>query len=139
MASDIFVDTSGFYALLVLRDDKHAMASRLLRKAQREKIRFQTTDYVLDETVALLHARRCSHLISPLLDSVFASSACTVRWTDANRFMQACQFLLKHRDHGWSLTDCLSFVTMKELGLHEALTKDAHFRQAGFSALLIET
>ncbi len=38
----------------------------------------------------------------------------------------------------WSLTDCLSFVVMKELGIKDALTPDEHFDQAGFHALLRE-
>ena len=36
----------------------------------------------------------------------------------------------------WSLTDCISFLAMKEFGSEEALTTDHHFEQAGFRALL---
>jgi uncharacterized protein len=39
-------------------------------------------------------------------------------------------------DKNWSLTDCTSFVVMRELGITEALTGDHHFEQAGFIALL---
>lgn len=39
-------------------------------------------------------------------------------------------------DKEWSLTDCISFIAMREEGLAEALTGDHHFEQAGFSALL---
>ncbi len=39
-------------------------------------------------------------------------------------------------DKEWPLTDCISFVVMKQNGLSEALTADHHFEQAGFKALL---
>ena len=39
-------------------------------------------------------------------------------------------------DKDWSLTDCISFVVMQELGVNESLTGDRHFEQAGFVALL---
>ena len=45
---------------------------------------------------------------------------------------------LYHRrpDKPWAMTDCLSFVVMRERGLSEALTTDRHFSQAGFTILL---
>jgi hypothetical protein len=39
-------------------------------------------------------------------------------------------------DKGWSLTDCIFFVVMRQQGIIQALTGDHHFEQAGFSALL---
>jgi predicted nucleic acid-binding protein len=43
---------------------------------------------------------------------------------------------LQRPDKEWSLTDCISLVVMEEHGLHEALTSDHHFEQAGFTVLL---
>ena len=137
MTSDVFVDTSGFYALLVRRDDRHQQASRILREAAGSKVRFVTTDYVLDETATLLKACGLGHLVPVLLDTVFASTACTVCWTDEERFRATCDFFLKHEDQAWSFTDCLSFLVMKDRQLHDSLTKDAHFREAGFEPLLV--
>jgi predicted nucleic acid-binding protein len=45
-------------------------------------------------------------------------------------------FFERHRDKEWGLTDCISFVVMRDRGLTDALTADAHFRQAGFRPLL---
>jgi len=39
-------------------------------------------------------------------------------------------------DKGYSLVDCISMLTMRRLGISEALTADRHFEQEGFVALL---
>ena len=64
------------------------------------------------------------------------SKVCTVEWTDPERFWKARSFFVRHCDQAWSFTDCLSFQVMKQLRLRDALTKDHHFREAGFIVLL---
>jgi len=136
MASETFVDTSGFYALLVEREEMHERAARILQQAQRRRAKFVTTDYVLDETATLLVARGFGHLVEGFLQSTLQSKACVVDWTSPEVFVRAAAFMAKHIDQGWSFTDCLSFQTMKARRLREALTKDEHFDKAGFKALL---
>ena len=136
MAREIFVDTSGFYALLVKRDDRHEQASRILAESSKKRRAFVTTDYILDETATLLKARGHARLLHAFFDTVFASRACRLEWTDAERFTDARSFFLKHLDHEWSFTDCLSFRVMKQHKLRQSLTKDHHFEEAGFTALL---
>lgn len=55
--AETFVDTSGFYALLVRGDAAHGRANAILKRAAQARSRFVTTDYVLDETATLLKAR----------------------------------------------------------------------------------
>jgi predicted nucleic acid-binding protein len=43
---------------------------------------------------------------------------------------------IKNIADSWSFTDCFSFILMRELRLREALSKDQHFRDAGFTPLL---
>jgi predicted nucleic acid-binding protein len=133
---ETFVDTSGFYALLVRGEPRHARAKEVLARAARSGRRFVTTDYVLDETATLLKARGCGHLARPLFETVFQSAACQVKWMDAERFGEVQRFFFKHQDQDWSFTDCFSFCVMRPLGIRDALTTDHHFRQAGFHALL---
>jgi predicted nucleic acid-binding protein len=45
-------------------------------------------------------------------------------------------FYAQHSDKHWSLTDCLSFIVMRENGITKALTGDHHFAQAGFQPLI---
>jgi hypothetical protein len=136
MASDIFIDTSGFFAMLASDDDRHAAAAKIVAAAQKRKHGFVTTDYVLDETATLLKARRKNQLVLQLFDRLNRSQACRIEWTDADRFHEVRAFFLKHADQAWSFTDCLSFVVMSDLRLREALTKDSHFQQAGYTPLL---
>ena len=49
---------------------------------------------------------------------------------------RALELYHQHSDKEWTLTDCVSFVAMRERGVTEALTGDHHFEQAGFVALL---
>ena len=61
-----------------------------------------------------------------------------IEWVTLGRFSAARKFMLKHLDQDFSFTDCVSFVVMKELHLHDARATDHHFRIAGFSPLLAD-
>jgi predicted nucleic acid-binding protein len=50
-------------------------------------------------------------------------------------FYEGWQYLERHADKTYSLTDCISFVLMTRLGISEALTFDKHFAQAGLVKL----
>lgn len=137
MAHEVFVDTSGFYALLVGKDEMHARAAEWLGRAGKRGGRFVTSDYVLHETATLLRARGHGDQTRGLFDTVLSSRACRVEWMDAQRFELVRLFFEKHRDKEWSFTDCSSFVLMREGRMSDALTKDHHFRQASFRPLLV--
>ena len=57
---------------------------------------------------------------------------------DTELLRKAVAFYRVHEDKDWGLTDCVSFLVMKERGLIIAMTADAHFQQAGFRALMLE-
>jgi predicted nucleic acid-binding protein len=56
--------------------------------------------------------------------------------TSGKLFRTGVAFYSRRPDKDWSLTDCISFVVMRDRGITEALTGDHHFEQAGFKALL---
>ena len=138
MARETFIDTSGFYALLVVNDDRHREAEMWLKQVETSRQRALTTDYVLDETATLMKSKGHGHLLKEFFARLEASEAIGIEWTEESRFVRAKEFFLRHDDHDYSFTDCVSFVVMKELALHEALSKDKHFKEAGFKPLLVE-
>jgi predicted nucleic acid-binding protein len=84
-----------------------------------------------------LKVRQHGKLVAALFEVIFSSKACRVEWMDHDRFAQTLRFFNKHEDKDWSFTDCFSFLLMKEQKITQALTKDEHFRQAGFRPLLV--
>ena len=60
---------------------------------------------------------------------------CEVVPASRELFDRALELYHQHADKEWTLTDCVSFVVMREAGITQALTEDRHFEQAGFTAL----
>ena len=70
------------------------------------------------------------------VDAIMADPNTEVVPQSALLFRDALAQFRQHQDKEWGLTDCSSFVIMRQRGLHEALTHDHHFEQAGYVALL---
>jgi uncharacterized protein len=138
MAARIFVDTSGWYALIDRRDSLHERASTEVRRRLRSGTRLVTTDYVVDESCTLCKVRAGGAAPIRLLDLLDQTEAVDREWVTPERFQRSAAFFRTHRDQGYSFTDCTSFVLMRELRLPAALTSDGHFTTAGFEALLRE-
>jgi predicted nucleic acid-binding protein len=130
-----FVDTSGWYALIDRRDPSHYELAALTARLVKAGRRLVTTDYVVDEACTLAKARAGSLMAFRLLDLVRATAALDMEWVGAERFDRAERELRKYHDQPFSFTDCTSFVLMRELGITDAITTDAHFRVAGFQIL----
>lgn len=136
MANRIFVDTSGWYALVDRRDQHHAAATRLVQKRVGAGARLVTTDYVVDECCTLTRMRGGWTAAARLLDLLHESPSIDWEWIGSERFENAERWFRRQRDQAYSFTDCASFALMRELRLREALTSDAHFLAAGFQPLL---
>ena len=51
-------------------------------------------------------------------------------------FMKGLDFYASRADKAYSLVDCISMDTMRQIGLTEVLTNDHHFTQEGFTILI---
>jgi len=140
MASrEIFVDTSGMYALVDRKDSHHPVARAVLERGIRAGLRLVATDYIVAEAINLAKARSGSGVATRVLDLIEQSAGIRIEWIGTARFDVTKKFFRKYADRAYSFTDCTSFVVMRELKLTQALTSDRHFTQAGFEALLPAT
>ena len=134
--SDVFVDTSGLYALVDKKDANFETARDEVGRIARSGQKLVVTDYIIDEAVTLAKARSGARVALRILDLIEQSVGIRVERIDVGRFDEAKAFFRRHADHDYSFTDCSSFVLMRELELRQALTSDRHFSEAGFEALL---
>ena len=136
VGAEVFIDTSGFFALLSAADPAHARAREQMALLASARRRAVTTDHVLDETFTLLKVRGLAQRCVAFEQMIRASRSLRVSWTEPAVFSTATALFLKRLDQRFSLTDCVSFTVMEREGLHEALTTDHHFQIAGFMPLL---
>src|SRR5437868_13855554 len=114
---DVFLDTSGLYALVDKNDGWHTAATRVVRQILQSRRKLVTTDHVICETVNLAVARKSHFVGKRVLDLIDQSVGISVEWIGSLRFDESKSFFRKHSDHAYSFTDCTSFVVMHELGL----------------------
>ena len=136
MAHEVFIDSSGLYALADRRDSYHAQAKERVGRLIESGTGLVLSDYIVDEVCTLAKVRAGSDAALRLLDIVERSRAIDLVFIGVEHFQAAKALFRRHADHGYSFTDCTSFVVMNELRIRDALTSDHHFVEAGFRILL---
>ena len=129
----VFADTHYFLALLNARDQAHL---RAVEFSARDDLAIITTLLVVTELANSLAKSSKRTALGRLFATLEADQNTTLVWLPDGLFRRGIQYYASRNDKDWSLVDCISFIVMEEHGIHEALTADHHFEQAGFLALL---
>jgi predicted nucleic acid-binding protein len=131
-----FADTFYYLALLNPRDSAHADAVAIRGQFYG---RLVTTQYVLTEVADALAAPQERPKWLALLAVLEADADVLVVPGSDGLFRRGVDLYRRRPDKDWPLTDCISFVTMGDHGITDALTGDVHFKQAGFRPLLVRS
>lgn len=91
-----------------------------------------TTDLVLWEVLNCCSGSPLRQRSTALFDGCLKDSQIQVVWTSRDLLLRGVDLYKSRADKQWGLTDCVSFVVMKDGLIQEALTSDHHFQQAGF-------
>lgn len=114
-----FADTFYFLALLGSRELRHERAVAASRDTQ---LRLVTTEWVLAEFGdAYSHPQDRADFVS-LYRGIIKHSRFKIVAASTRLFQHGVDLFEQRRDKHWSLTDCLSFVTMRDEGITDALT-----------------
>jgi predicted nucleic acid-binding protein len=128
-----FLD-AGYVIAVAAEDDQHhaAAVKHWNSTLSKGSLRLVTTSFVFDEIVTFLNSKRLHAKAVEVGNSLLGSP--TVQFVDVDRalFDAGWSLLQQNADKTYSLTDCISFVLMRQLGIRNAYTFDRHFRQAGF-------
>jgi len=131
--TDLFVDTSAFYALADKKDTNHRRARAFLASLQRTGRPLLTTTDVFDETVTLVRYRMGHPAAVILGERLTDSKWCRVVAVGDNLRRSAWDIFVRYADRTFSFTDCSSFATMRSMDMSEAFTFDRRdFAAAGF-------
>lgn len=133
--SRLFVDTWGWLVLANKNDPAFRSVSKLREESAGLSGAWVTTDYVLDETITRLFTVSRSTNARRFLEGVFEASRqglLDIEHVTPERFRIAWRLRIRYKDKPRiSFTDLTSFAVMRELGLQNVLTGDAHFEQVG--------
>ncbi len=135
MSYAVLVDTSAFFALQNTGNFReHAATRREAERLEAEGAVLVTTDYVLDETYALLRTA-LGHGPAVRFGREVRRGGIDVAQVGPEIQRDAWTLFERYADKTFSFTDCTSFVVMRRAKIRLALTLDRHFRQFGFEAV----
>ncbi|MBL7202546.1 MAG: PIN domain-containing protein [Anaerolineae bacterium] len=126
----VFVDTSALFAVLDVDDQNHRSAERAWAELVNQRASLVSTNYVLLETFALVQQRLGTVAVRAFQEDVVP--VLRVEWVTETQHTTGVTALLTASSRRLSLVDCVSFATMRRLGIKTAFVFDRHFSEQGF-------
>ena len=129
----VFVDTSALLAVLNADDKFHQEAKTAWVELVSSDTALFSSNYVLVELFALVQHRLGMEAVRVLSDDLLP--LVTVEWVDEVTHGAGVCALETASRRKLSLVDCVSFETMRRLGLKKVFTFDPHFSEQGFQCV----
>lgn len=132
----VLVDTAAWIALVNTRDELHKRAEKVMAELRHRDVVLVTTEFILLEVANALCTTAWRGKAIKLIDGL--RTVARIRILPAETLLLAAgwQLYASRLDKHWSLTDCTTFVVMKNEGIEQSFTSDHHFEQAGFTKLM---
>ena len=131
----VFADAFFYVAFINQLDEHHDEVMEWARNFDGDIV---TTQWVLTEVADAFAESHIRRQIKAGFDSLAEDPATRVIEVSPEYFVRGMKLYDERPDKAWSLTDYISLVVMADEGLTEALTRDHHFEQAGFTAVFAD-
>ena len=131
----VFIDTGGWIAMTVVRDQYHRQAADYYQRLSKKKVPLVTSNYVLVEAYTRIryddgHAKAVRfHFL--ILEAV-RMGRLHLEWITPALHQEACGIFENYADQVFSLVDCTSFVIADRAGIKEVFGFDQNFSTMGF-------
>ncbi len=131
----IFADTFYWTALFNPRDEWHVRVISFSKNLI--SVRLVTTDEVLTEFLNFFsgYDMKMRQSVIERIQDILQNDYVQVIPQSHDTFLAGLELYKQRFDKQYSLTDCISMQTMKQLEITEVLTHDKHFKQEGFTIL----
>ena len=135
MMLKVFADTNYWVAMLHRDDQLNKTVVEVTELIEDAEI--VTTESVLIEVLNYFSGFRAEmkNYVADFVEETLQDEDILVLLHNHDDFLKALQLYKSRLDKGYSLTDCVSMNSMREIGISEVLTNDQHFEQEGFTKL----
>jgi predicted nucleic acid-binding protein len=116
----VFVDTGYLLALELANDQNPQAALSHWSRIKAAPPRLVTTSYVFDEVVTFLNSRSLHAKAVEVGNRLLQSPSVNLVYVDEELFKVGWEYFKQYQDKVYSLTDCISFVVMRERDIHTA-------------------
>lgn len=127
----VFVDTTALYAFIDQDDEGHHSVLRAW-DGQQASAMLSTTNYVVVEAAALLQSRIGLGAVTTLMNEIVP--VLQIDWVTPELHETAVEALFASNRRDLSLVDCVSFLTMRRLGISQCSLSTAILPSRGLAA-----
>ncbi len=134
--SKVFADTHYWIAVLNPKDQWHFQAVEMRKLL--DDVQIVTTETVLIEVLNYFceNGSEIRLSVAESVRAILEDDEILYLSQQPETLLNGIEFYEMRADKDYSLTDCISMLTMRSLNLREILTHDKHFDQEGFTVLL---
>jgi len=129
----VFIDTGAWFAIADKSDYFHNKAIEIFKNFIKDGTVLITSNFIINETVMLLTRKISKKTAIQFLDMIYADQNLNIAMIDESIEEKAYKIFKSYKDQDFSITDCSSFVIMKESKIKTAFTFDKHFKTMKFS------